>query len=119
MKKQKALDAGDGDSEGMANEEEELNKEGEENEEENLSAELKATAHLLQANKNDLGVAIFQCLHASKPDIMTIDEFAFGTTVHNRVFHDTFQGTIPLVEPNGWTLLFRYNVQSVLHSVSL
>ena len=104
LKKQKAID---GEQEVVANEGEELHNDDDDDDNNNMTDELKDSIKCIQDHRKELGVAIIQCLHAAKPDVITKSAFGFGTTINNRVFHATYQGTLPCIESNGWTLLFR------------
>ncbi len=109
LKKQKPVESVEAvDTEGgVANNEEELHMGSDLTDEDTSSSLLKSSVELLENHKRDLGVAVFQCLNAAKPDIIASDTFAFGTSEHSRVYHVTYQGTVPVVEPKGWALLFR------------
>ncbi len=97
----------DGEHELAINDKEESQLKDHDDDNHDVIDQLKNSVKCLQDNRKDLGVAIFKCLHAAKSDIITKKGCGFGTTVNNRVFHANYHGTIPYIEPKGWTVLFR------------
>ena len=100
LKKMKAIDIEDEDKEEKKEDEEE---DTDIKEQENISDSVS----MLESHTAALGEAMFKCLYALRPDILGIHDF--GTNEHTRAYYNTFNGTVPQLEPNKWTVLFRYD----------
>ena len=100
LKKMKAIDIEDED---MEEKEEEEEEDTNIKEQENISDSVS----MLESHTAALGEAMFKCLYALRPDILGIHDF--GTNEHTRAYYNTFNGTVPQLEPSKWTVLFRYD----------
>ena len=71
-----------------------------------------SSVSLLKPHASSIGAAIFKSLFTLRPDILCM--FSFGTDEHSRAYYIKFSpGQVPHLDPNKWTILFRYVIRYI------